>query len=640
LRIDGYRPIADYGAIGNCRTAALVATDGAVDWACLPDFDSPSLFAGLLDAQRGGTFRVALADGGDGEQRYVEATNVLETVFTGPRGRLVVTDFMPVEGDLNDPDTMVSIPEIHRHLRADGGSVDVVVTWAPRPDYGRAAVRLERADGLAVVEDGERRAWLHGLPAGDGVEQEVAADPGGPVLRVRFRLEAGESVALSTGLAEGDTRPGPTDGAVLEQTLDAWRRWVSKDDTMDRQWASPNQALVRRSELALKLLAYRPTGAIVAAATTSLPEEIGGVRNWDYRYTWIRDASLTVQALHAVGHGREARDFIAWAEHVAEQDADSETAVRIMYDIRGGTELDEFQLEHLEGYRRSRPVHVGNGAADQRQLDVFGELLDGAYELSREGHELSAEVCRFLVRLANQACGSVGMPDDGLWEMRDRRDHYTYSQLMLWVGLDRAIRMADWLPDAEPDRWRRARRQAKRLVLDRGWDPDVGAFVQRFGEPALDATSLLIPLHELLPFEDPRVQATIDRTMRDITENGLVFRYKTDDGLPGEEGAFVLCTFWLVDALALSGRLDEAREIYEGVISRANHVGLFSEQIDPRTGAFLGNTPQAFSHLGLLNSTLYLAHAEGRATPVANPVGSSGHREDAREDREQGADET
>jgi GH15 family glucan-1,4-alpha-glucosidase len=639
MRIDGYRRIADYAAIGNCETAALVALDGSIDWACLPDFDSPSVFAAILDPVRGGRFAVGPPNGRDGRQRYLDATNVLETTWDGPHGRLELIDWMPLAGNLDDPAAARSVPEIRRRLRAIGGPADVVVEWAPRPDYARAEARVQRADGLVVVEHPAGGAWLAGLPASAAVRVEDG--PGGPIVRATWRLEPGTEATVATGLvgdrgADGRThRPGPlADAPSLEETIGAWREWVDKEDAHDRGWAAPNERLVRRSELALKLLTYRPTGAIVAASTASLPEEIGGVRNWDYRFTWIRDASLTVQALHAVGHGREARDFIEWAERVAEQDENG-GVVRIMYDVRGGTDLDEFELDHLAGYRHSRPVHIGNGAAGQRQLDVLGELLDGAYELLREGHPLSPDVRRFLVRVADRACEAVGMADDGLWEMRDRRDHYTYSQLMVWVGLDRAIRMAEHLPGGDPERWREARKRAKRLVLQRGWDEAQGSFIQRFGQPALDATNLLIPLHELLPFEDPRVQSTIDCTLRELTENGLVYRYRADDGLPGKEGAFVLCTFWLVDALALSGRLDEAKEIYDGVCARANHVGLFSEQIDPRSGQFLGNTPQAFSHLGLLNSTLYLAHAEGRRTPVHAPLGSERHREDAREDREE-----
>lgn len=617
-----YRPIADYGAIGNCLTAALVARNGSIDWACLPDFDSPSLFAAILDAERGGSFRIFAADAPEGDQRYLPGTNVLETTFAGTTGRLVVTDFLPVAGRLEDADDPRPPSEIRRNLRAEGGPADVVVAWAPRPDYARSPVRVHVAGGLAVAESAAATAWLTGLPPASEVAVSTGAD-GGPVVEARCILPPAQRVTLATGLGPPPPGRDAADDADLDATVDAWRRWVGRGPA-DRAWATPYADLVARSELALKLLAYRPTGALVAAATTSLPETIGGMRNWDYRFAWIRDASLTVQALRAVGHLREARDFVLWAER-AVRAGGPDTALRIMYDVRGGTDLAEHELLHLDGYRASRPVRIGNGAAGQVQLDVPGELLDGAYELLRAGGELPHDTRAFLAAVADGACGSVGREDDGLWEMRGRPSVYTYSQLMLWVALDRAIRMADALPGADVRRWRRARDEAARLVLDAGYDPRLGSFVQRRGAPDLDATSLLIPLHELLPFDDPRVHGTIDRTLEGLTERGLVYRYRMDDGMPGEEGAFVLCTFWLVDALAMAGRLDEAHEIYEGVVRRANHVGLFSEQIDPASGEFLGNMPQAFSHLGLITSSLYLAHAEGRPVPSA-PVGSAEHR--------------
>jgi GH15 family glucan-1,4-alpha-glucosidase len=619
-----YRPIADYGAIGNCLTAALVARTGSIDWACLPDFDSPSLFGAILDADRGGRFRVAAAGVPEGDQRYLPGTNVLETTFAGPSGRLVVTDYLPVEGRLEDATEPAPPAEIRRALRAEGGPVEVEVTWAPRPDYARAPIRVRVAEGLAVAEGAGPAAWLAGLPAAADVEVRPGAD-GGPAVEARFLLDPAVRVALATGIGSPPPARDPADATDLDATIAAWRRWANRGPA-DRDWAAPYADLVARSELALKLLAYRPTGALVAAATTSLPETIGGMRNWDYRFAWIRDASLTVQAMRAVGHLREARDFVLWAER-AVRAGGPDTALRIMYDVRGGTDLAEHELAHLEGYRESRPVRIGNGAAGQVQLDVPGELLDGAYELLRAGGELPQETRAFLASVADDACTGVGREDDGLWEMRGRPSVYTYSQLMLWVALDRAIRMADVLPGADVGRWRRARDEAARLVLEVGYDPGLASFVQRRGARDLDATSLLVPVHELIAFDDPRVHGTIDRTLESLTERGLVYRYRMDDGMPGEEGAFVLCTFWLVDALAMAGRLDEAHEIYEGVVRRANHVGLFSEQIDPASGDFLGNMPQAFSHLGLINSSLYLAHAEGRPVP-APPMGSEAHRRD------------
>lgn len=622
-----YRPIADYGAIGNCLTAALVARTGSIDWACLPDFDSPSLFGAILDADRGGSFRVAAAGVPEGDQRYLPGTNVLETAFAGTSGRLVVTDFLPVAGGLEEADEPAPPTEIRRALRAEGGPVDVEVAWAPRPDYARSRVRVRVAGGRGVAEDGTTTAWLTGLPADADVVVSTGAD-GGPVVEARFRLDPARRATLATGIGSpGPARDPAGDQAALDETIAAWRRWAGRGP-VDRAWASPYADLVARSELVLKLLAYRPTGALVAAATTSLPETIGAMRNWDYRFAWIRDASLTVQALRAVGHLREARDLVLWAERTVRAGS-PDAALRIMYDVRGGADLAEHELPHLDGCRGSRPVRIGNGAAGQVQLDVPGELIDGAYELLRAGGDLPGETRAFLASVADEACRGVGREDDGLWEMRGRPSVYTYSQLMLWVALDRAIRLPGGLPGGDLVRWRRVRDEAARLVLEVGYDPGLGSFVQRRGARDLDATSLLVPLHELVPFDDPRVHGTIDRTLEGLTERGLVYRYRMDDGMPGEEGAFVLCTFWLVDTLAMAGRLDEAHEIYEGVVGRANHVGLFSEQIDPASGDFLGNMPQAFSHLGLINSSLYLAHAEGRPVPSA-PVGSPEHRSGGR----------
>jgi GH15 family glucan-1,4-alpha-glucosidase len=362
-----------------------------------------------------------------------------------------------------------------------------------------------------------------------------------------------------------------------------------------------------------------------------LPEGIGGVRNWDYRYAWIRDASLTVQALHALGHETEARRFILWVEQVAQQEGQAPKRVQPMYTVRGDTEAPVEELDHLAGYRGSRPVQIGNHAVEQKQLDVYGELLDGAYELVREGQDLSDEVRRFVFEVADDAAERLHDTDDSVWEMERGDRHFTYSKLMLWVALDRAIQLAEryGLDGGNGQRWRTARDEARQLVLERGYSRDIGAFTQTLDGEELDAALLLLPLHEMLPVDDPRVQSTIDRTLERLTEHDLVYRYRADDGLPGEEGAFVLCSFWLVDALALSGRLTEAERIFESLLRRANHVGLYAEQIDPRTGQFLGNFPQAFSHLGLLNSALYLAYAQGKETPVPKPLGSAEHRQEA-----------
>jgi GH15 family glucan-1,4-alpha-glucosidase len=626
-----HRPISDYAAIGNLRSAALIAPDGSIDWCCLPDFDSPSFFAALLDTRVGGRFRVRAVGAPEGRSQYMDHTNVLETIFSTGDGRLVLTDFMPLEGDIDGTVERAPAPEIHRFLHAEGGALEVEVEWAPRPDYARGEVRLEAVrDGFEAVAAGHR-LMLEGLRH---EEAEVVDRDGGPLLRARFGLGSGERRVLVTGLREEPTRREVSADAsehLLRETLATWREWVHKRGTRERSWARPYQELVTRSELCLKLLSYGPTGAIVAAPTTSLPEGIGGVRNWDYRYAWLRDAFMTVQAMHALGHKAEARTFIRWAERTAQQASHAPKMVQPVYTIRGETATPPEELDHLSGYRGSRPVQIGNQAFSQKQLDVYGDLLDGAYELAREGHELGPEIQRFLVELADEAGRKLHEPDDSVWEMERGDRHFTHSKLMMWVALDRAIQLAErfGLEGGDVEHWRTKREEARRLVLERGYSRERGAFTQTLDGEELDAALLLLPIHELLPIDDPRVVSTIQRIRDELAEHSLVYRYRADDGLPGEEGAFVLCSFWLVDALSLSGRLDEAHEVFDSLVRRASHVGLYSEQIDPRSGEFRGNFPQAFSHLGLINSALYLAHAEGRESPVEALVGTMEHRREA-----------
>jgi pentatricopeptide repeat protein len=409
---------------------------------------------------------------------------------------------------------------------------------------------------------------------------------------------------------------------ALGETIGAWRSWVAVP-TADRSWLKDCAPHVIRSELVLKLLTHPKTGAIAAAATTSLPETIGGVRNWDYRFSWIRDSAFTVQALMAVGHRAEALDFLAYAERAA-MSRDDRWGLQIMYGLRGEADLPERELTHLEGYRGSRPVRIGNAAARQRQHDIYGELMGAAHQFILSGGVLEPDLLSFLSRVADQASVAWPTPDDGIWEARREPRHYVYSKVMCWWALDRAIRLTmRSAMRGNVARWTRERDAIHRHVLGHGVDPTLGAFVQAYGSGALDAANLLIPVMEFLPAEDPRVQRTIDLTLEHLVDRGMVYRYLTDDGLPGSEGAFGLCTYWLIDALALSGRLDEAWELFAGMSRRANHLGLYSEEIDPRTGAFLGNFPQAFTHIGLINSVLYLARAEGRGPlRAAQPLGA------------------
>jgi GH15 family glucan-1,4-alpha-glucosidase len=621
--------IEDHGAIGNLRTVGLVARDGAIDWLCLPQLDSPSVFAAILDPDRGGRFRVAPPGAHRlGEQRYLPGTNVLETAFDVPGGRLVVTDLLPLSGPLFEPAETRTEPAVHRLVHAEGGEVEADVEWAPRFGYGESASRMAQSEAGWLAWAGADAMTLTGL----GDEAEVHDDGVGPVLRGRLRLRSGERRALvatwGTQTAEGGL--GATQ-RHLEETSAAWRAWLHEAEaTGSRTWAEPHADLVVRSELALKLLTHADTGAIAAAATTSLPEEIGGVRNWDYRYSWIRDAGLAAQALFALGHRAEAHAFVEWAERVARDEGHRDWGLQIVYGLHGEAELDERELPGLAGFRRSAPVRIGNGAVDQLQLDIYGELIGAAYELVRLGDELSADVRAFLPAVAEEAVTYWQQPDYGLWELRNGPFSFVYSKVMVWTALDRACRLVDrGVIEGDVDRWRATKEAIVEDVLANGFDPDLGAFAQSYERAVLDASNVLLPLQEFLPFDDPRVKQTLDRTLEGLTEGGLVFRYHADDGVAGGEGAFGLCTFWLADALALSGRVDEAEQIFERMVGAANHVGLYSEQLDPATGAFLGNFPQAFTHLGLINSSLYLAAARGREIPLPSLIGSDEHRRDA-----------
>jgi pentatricopeptide repeat protein len=623
---DDYLAISDYGAIGNLRTCALIGRNAAIDWCCLPELDSPSVFGAILDRRRGGTFRIAPAGAGLGEQRYVGDTNVLETAFTGNGTRLEVTDFMPLTGDIEGIGGSTASPEIHRLLGVHGGALHVEIVWSPRFDYARAGpVFHAHADGW-VAEAGGDRLTLSGIGEADA---QVVERGDGPAVVASLRLDAGETRALVTRWNGDHADRGVAETRrLLDATLATWSGWVRTGRRGEGgDWVGSFRPLLVRSELALKLLTHADSGAIAAAATTSLPEEIGGVRNWDYRYTWIRDASLTAQALIALGHSREATEFLFWAERAAQARARDDWSVQIMYGLHGETDLDEFELEHMEGYRASRPVRVGNAAVEQRQLDVYGELVGSAYELVRHGAELDPSLCGFLSGLADRAAASWQQPDYGIWEVRRDPMHFVYSKVMIWVALDRAIALSRLgVIQGSEQAWRIERERVRRNILENGFDPAVGAFTQSFGEPPMDAANLLIPIYEFLPFDDARIQGTIDRIIDELVENDLVYRYKADDGLPGGEGAFGLCTYWLVDNLALAGRVDEAWRIFERMSSHANHVGLLSEQVDTASGAFLGNFPQAFSHIGLINSSLYLAHAEGRPLPEPALLGTPAHR--------------
>lgn len=599
-----YLPLRDYAIIGDAHSAALLARDGSIDWCCWPDFDSPAVFCRLLDARQGGYFRIGpTAANYNCSRSYLELTNVLQTTFETDSGRVRLTDLMPVErldtkqaGDDGRPGC-----EILRLVEGLDGVVEFEIVFRPTFDYARGHTTISVCDRGAVAKTNSQSLVLY-CPVPLSMDSEGA--PAG-----RFQVAAGESVWISltyqAHAGPEDVRPQLGDAqARLERTLSYWKRW-SETSTYE----GPYSGLVHRSALVLKLLTFEPTGALVAAPTTSLPEEIGGTRNWDYRFTWLRDSALTIYALQLLGYRQEATDFFNWLDRLR---LASHGDMQIMYTIRGESDLSESTLAHLEGYCRSSPVRVGNSAFQQRQIDVYGEVLDAVhlyYDRTRRSvkEDWWDEVCL----MADQAAAGWREPDHGIWEVRGARRHYLYSKLMCWVALDRALKLGAPTGSHDTTReWEEARNEIRSAILAEGYNPRVGAFTQVLGGSTLDACALVIPFSGFLSANDPRMLSTVKAIREQLTSHGMVYRYLNDDGLPGNEGAFAMCTFWLADSLALAGRVDEAREVFERVVSFANETGLLSEEIDPVSGELLGNFPQGFTHLALIRAALHIAKAE------------------------------
>jgi GH15 family glucan-1,4-alpha-glucosidase len=584
-----YLPVAEHGLIGDLHTVALVGTDGTIDWYCAPRFDSPSVFGAILDADRGGLFRIGPdGDGWTSKQLYLPDTNVLITRFLMADGVGEVQDFMvPAR-----PGRLI------RRVVAVRGEVRFVVDVAPRFDYARAGHEVALTPDGAIL-------WSDELALSLSTDCPLEVVDGRDV-RARIALRAGEAATFVLERAE---MPAPVSRAEIAGEFDAtvafWRNWLRRSRYGGR-W----REMVHRSALTLKLLTYAPTGAIVAAPTTSLPEALGGGRNWDYRYTWIRDAAFTLYALLRLGFTDEADAFMQWLEGRFRHAADRESGpLQIMYGIDGRDELPEIELPHLEGYMGSGPVRIGNGAATQLQLDIYGELMDAVYLCNKYGtpiyHDGWVELCRNLEWLMDH----WDQPDEGIWETRGGRRDYTYSRLMSWVAVERAIRVARQrgLP-ADLSRWTAVRDRIYRQIMQRGWHPGRRAFVQHYDTDMLDASLLLMPLSKFIAPTDPRWISTLDAITAELVSDSLVYRYNVDaspDGLAGEEATFSLCSFWWVEALARAGRLDEARLAFEKMLTYANHVGLYSEEIGP-TGEQLGNFPQAFTHLALISAAYNL----------------------------------
>lgn len=596
-------PIESYGVIGDLHTAALVGLNGSIDWLCFPKFDSPSVFAAILDDEKGGRFQIApTCEGVTRKQMYFPDTNVLITRFLSPNGLAEVTDFMPV----GEPAPGHGPHDLVRRVEVVRGSMPMRAFCRPAFDYARADHRVELAPGGARFVSRD---------VGLDLLSSVPLRAEGPAAAADFVLGAGEQAAfLLTPLQEGGGRPASYSLEETERafrdTVDYWHRWLSRCNYRGR-W----REMVSRSALALKLLTYAPTGAIVAAPTTSLPAPIGGVRNWDYRYTWIRDASFTLYGLMRIGFTDEAYAFMRWLwarVHEAEKDG----SLQVMYSIEGRHDLVEQALDHLEGHRGSRPVRIGNGAYRQLQLDIYGELMDAVYLYNKHGNPIGYDGWVKIRQVLNHVCDVWREPDEGIWEVRGGRRHFVYSKVMCWVALDRGLRLADKRSfPADRQRWLENRDAIYEEIMSRGWSPARKAFVQAYDSESLDAANLIMPLVFFVSPRDPRFLATLEAIQRDLTQGSLVHRYDvgaSPDGLAGEEGTFSMCTFWLVEALTRAGQLEEARLVFEKMLGYANHLGLYSEQIGS-SGEALGNFPQAFTHLSLISAAFNLDRRLGGA---------------------------
>jgi GH15 family glucan-1,4-alpha-glucosidase len=590
-----YLPIAEHGVIGDLHTVALVGTDGTIDWYCTPRFDSPSVFASILDKERGGFYRIAPATVDYMvKQLYFPDTNVLITRFLTPDGVAEVEDFMPIHRD----------PHHQRHLvrRVVGvrGEMRLRVECQPRFDYGRASHEVEIADHGALFRS---PTLTLALSTEVPLERHAAGVVG------EFTLSAEQSATFALEQADDGVLPPPLHRdeatALFERTVRYWRGWLGHSRYRGR-W----REMVHRSALTLKLLTYRPTGAIVAAPTTSLPEQLGGERNWDYRYTWIRDAAFSLYALLRLGFTEEAEAFMAWlTERFRERKGHRSGPLQIMYGIDGRSALDEIVLDHFEGYRGSAPVRVGNGAADQLQLDIYGELMDSVYLYNKYGKPVYHGAWEDLQRIVEWVCENWDQKDEGIWEVRGGKQDFVYSRLMSWVAIERAIRIARFrgLP-ADLVRWLETRDTIYRQVMTRGWNEQRQAFVQHYDTEFLDASVLLMPLVKFIAPTDPRWLTTLDAISKELVSDSLVYRYNigaSPDGLGGDEGTFSICSFWYVEALTRAGRVEEAQLAYNKMLTYANHLGLYSEEIGP-SGEQLGNFPQAFTHLALISSAYNL----------------------------------
>jgi GH15 family glucan-1,4-alpha-glucosidase len=600
-------PISDYALLSDCRSAALVSRDGSVDWLCFPRFDSPAVFARILDPG-GGHFSIRPVAAFQASRAYASETMALETTFVAASGTAVLTDAMALGRNERGHDLGGSSPGVLlRRLACTAGELDIEVSYAPRPEYGLIHPLLEVIPGGVAARGGGGRLLLS-APFVFRIDEATAT--------ARLHLVAGQEACFALAHGQVGEPPLPVwDAAAitarLEDTRAGWRSWSAIHQTYEGPW----RELVHHCGRVLQALTFAPTGAIVAAPTTSLPETVGGERNWDYRYTWVRDASLTMEALWVAACPDEANKFFSFLADAAASQLHRGLDLQIMFGIGGERDLTERELPHLAGWRGSRPVRVGNGAWTQRQLDVYGELLGAAQRLVDQLGELDPVTQQFLAAAADAAAVRWKEKDQGIWEIRGEPRDFLYSKLMCWVALDRAIALAPQL-DAEHRvaEWAATRDEIRAAILEHGWNDAAGAYTQAFGRADLDASNLMLAITGFLPADDPRMKATIDATAARLTdERGLVYRYLAHDGLAGEEGTFLLCTFWLAQAQALAGEVEEATATFERAVAAINDVGLLAEEVDANSGEMIGNFPQAFSHIGLVNAAWAITQARQRA---------------------------
>lgn len=598
-----YFPIEDYAIIGNCRTAALVSRAGSIDWFCLPRFDGPSLFAALLDAEKGGHFRIGPVEEATTERRYLDDSAILETTFTTASGRFRLIDLMPVRSEAEKGTELWPDHAILRVIEGIEGEPECEVDVRPRPDYATSVARLvdQGSLGMVFAHQGGVCNLRSDIPLTISDDRSTTY--------ARFHVRAGKRYAVS--LVFNREEPAVLAPLVdqlneqLAQSLRWWQRWAGHCS-----YDGPYRDAVMRSAITLKLLTYAPSGALVAAPTTSLPEEIGGVRNWDYRYCWLRDASLTVRALLDLNYVEEAQAFLNWMQHATHL---SEPEVQVLYDVYGETRLVEREIDHFEGYRGSSPVRVGNDAAGQFQLDTYGDVINASYEYVRSGGQLNGASARRLARLGDVICRRWREPDEGIWEVRSGKRHHTYSKAMCWLGLERLVRLHQERHVSVPiDQFEAEMQEIRRAIEEQGFNQRLGSYVSVFDGEELDASLALLGINGYTDPGGERMVATIGNLRERLGAGALLYRYRDDDdGLEGSEGAFGICSFWGVELQMLSGDRVGAMAHFEELLGYANDLGLYAEEVDPGSGAALGNFPQAFTHIGLINAAMSLAGVRG-----------------------------